>query len=218
MMSLSTDIEANTKVLFDLIVKTKAFQYSSEKKFLLASGGKSEFYFDLKLLNGDPEGIDAVAKVFYHYIKQMPEVRAVGGLAAGSISIATAISQLSYYENQKDPSNPLITSFFVRKEAKKHGTEKIIEGRITTPVVIIDDVITSGMSAIIAIDAVKEAGFECKRLMSIVFRGTEEHREYIEGKIKLQYIFDKNQCQNNGNVNSWRNKHIIRKPTKNESI
>ena len=192
-MSLSSDIEADTKVLFESIVKTKAFQYSSEKKFQLASGDTSEFYFDLKLLNGDPEGINAVAKVFYHYIKQMPEVKAVGGLAAGSISISTAISHLSYFENKNDPSNPLITSFFVRKEAKKHGTEKIIEGKITTPVVIIDDVITSGMSALIAIDAVKEAGYECKRLMSIVFRGTEEHRENIEEKIKLQYIFHKDQ-------------------------
>lgn len=193
MMSLSSDIEADTQVLFDLLVKTEAFQYSPDKPFHLASGATSPYYFDLKLLNGDPEGINAVAKVFYHHIKQMPDVRAVGGLAAGSISIATAISQLSYFENQKDSSNPLIESFFVRKEAKKHGTEKLIEGRITSPAVIIDDVITSGMSAIIAIDAVKEAGFECKRLMSIIFRGSEEQRGKIEEKIALQYIFHKDQ-------------------------
>ena len=193
MMSLSSDIEAETQALFDLLVKTEAFNYSSNKAFHLASGATSPYYFDLKLLNGDPEGINSVAKVFYHHIKQMPDVKAVGGLAAGSISIATAISQLSYYENQKDSSNPLIESFFVRKEVKKHGTEKLIEGRITTPAVIIDDVITSGMSAIIAIDAVKKAGFECKRLMSIVFRGSKEQHEKIQEKIELQYIFHKDQ-------------------------
>lgn len=192
-MSLSSDIETDTERLFELLVETEAFRYSPDKPFHLASGATSEYYFDLKLLNGHPEGINAVAKVFYQHIKQMPNVKSVGGLAAGSISIATAISQLSYFENQKNPSNPLIESFFVRKEAKKHGTEKLIEGRITSPVVIIDDVITSGMSAIIAIDAVKEEGFECKCLMSIVFRGTDEQRNNIEKDIKLKYIFHKDQ-------------------------
>ncbi len=202
MMSLSSDIKSDTQELFDLVVKTRAFQYSPEKPFQLASGATSQFYFDLKLLNGDPRGINAVAKVFYHYIKQMPDVRAVGGLAAGSISIATAISQLSYFENQMDSSNPLIESFFVRKEAKKHGTEKLIEGRIGTPAVIIDDVITSGMSAIIAVDATKEAGCDCKCLMSVIFRGSDEQRKKIEEKIELQCIFDKNQFIENSKIGS----------------
>ena len=193
MMSLSSDIETDTQELSKLLVKTEAFQYSPDKPFQLVSGATSPYYFDLKLLNGHPEGINAVAKVFYHHIKQIPDVRAVGGLAVGSISIATAISQLSYFENQKDSSNPLIESFFVRKEVKKHGTEKLIEGRITTPVVIIDDVITSGMSAINAVNAVKEAGYECKCLMSIVFRGTDEQCENIKKDIPLQYIFHKDQ-------------------------
>ena len=87
----------------------------------------------------------------------------------------------------------MIESFFVRKEVKKHGTEKLIEGRITTPVVIIDDVITSGISAINAINAVKEAGYECKCLMSIVFRGSDEQCENIKKNIPLQYIFHKDQ-------------------------
>jgi orotate phosphoribosyltransferase len=193
MMTLSSDFETDKQRLFDLLVETEAFQYSPDKKFELASGATSEYYFDLKLLNGHPEGINAVAKVFYHYIKQIPEVRAVGGLEAGSISIATAISQLSYFEHENDPSNPLITSFFVRKEPKKYGTEKLIEGKITSPVVIIDDVITSGLSAITAVNAVKEKGYECKCLMSIIFRGTEKHREDIEKNIKLQFIFHKDQ-------------------------
>lgn len=191
-MTLSSDFEKDKQRLAELLVKTRAFQYSSDKPFQLASGATSEYYFDLKLLNGDPEGINAVAKVFYHYIKEMPDVKAVGGLESGSISIATAISQLSYFEHEKDSSNPLITSFFVRKEPKKHGTQKLIEGVISSPVVIIDDVITSGMSAIIAVHAVQEE-FECKSLMSIIFRGTDEQRETIEKDIKLQYIFHKDQ-------------------------
>jgi len=192
MMSLSSDFESDKQRLAELLVETKAFQYSPDKQFQLASGATSEYYFDLKLLNGHPEGINAVAKVFYHYIKKFPDVRSVGGLESGSISIATAISQLSYFEHQNDPSNPLIESFFVRKAPKKHGTQKLIEGRINSPVVIIDDVITSGMSAIIAVHAVQEK-FECKSLMSIIFRGSDEQRETIEKEIPLQYIFHKAQ-------------------------
>jgi len=155
----SSEFEADRRRLAELLAETKAFQYSPDKPFKLASGAESELYFDLRLLNGDPEGINAVAGAFYRRIRDVPDVRAVGGLESGSISIATAVSQLSYLEHQKDPSNPLVTSFYVRKEPKTHGTQKTIEGRITSPVVIIDDVITSGMSAIAAVRQVREEGF-----------------------------------------------------------
>ncbi len=189
MTSLSSEFEADRQRLAELLVKTKAFQYSPDKPFKLASGAESKFYFDLRLLNGDPEGINAVARVFYRYIKEIPGVRAAGGLESGSIPIATAVSQLSYLEHQRDPSNPLIASFYVRKAPKTHGTRKMIEGRITSPVVIIDDVITSGMSAMTAIRQVREHGYECRALMSLLFRGTEEHRQNIERECKLEYVF-----------------------------
>lgn len=189
MTSLSSDLKTDKQRLTELLVETRAFQYSPDKPFQLVSGATSPYYFDLKLLNGHPEGINAVAKVFYHYIKEIPGVMAVGGLESGSISIATAISQLSYFEHQSNSSNPLITSFFVRKSPKKHGTQKLIEGKITSPVVIIDDVITSGMSAITAVHAVKEEGHECKSLMSIIFRGSDKDHQKIEKESKLQYIF-----------------------------
>ena len=194
MTSLSSEFDTDKQRLGKLLVETKAFQYSPDKPFSLVSGATSPFYFDLKLLNGHPEGINTVDKTFYHYIKQMPDVRAVGGLESGSISIATAISQLSYYENKKDPSkNPLIASFYVRKEPKKHGTQKRIEGRITTPVVIVDDVITSGMSAIAAVNAVKEEGYDCECLLSIIFRGTPEQLDNIKTNNEFEYIFHKDQ-------------------------
>ena len=105
--------ETDRQRLAQLLVETKSFQYSPDSPFQLASGATSPYYFDLKLLNGDPEGINAVAKILYGSIKKMPKVRSVGGLAAGSISIATSISHLSWLEHKKDPSNPLLTSFFM---------------------------------------------------------------------------------------------------------
>ncbi len=184
MIELSSEFESSKAKLADLIFSTDAFQYSKES-FTLASGITTHFYFDLKKLNGNPEGVNTVAKVFYHKIREMKEVKSVGGLEAGSISIATAISQLSLFENPEDPIN----SFYVRKEPKKYGSQKLIEGNIISPVVVVDDVITSGMSAISAVNAVKEAGFECKCLLSIVFRGTKKDLENIEKNNKFDYIF-----------------------------
>ena len=189
MMTLSSEFELNVAKLEKLIVETKAFRYSPNKPFQLASGRVSPYYFDLKKLNGHPEGLHTVAKVFYHIIKGMKGVTSVGGLESGSISIASAISQLSFLEYKKDPTNPLINSFYVRKKAKEYGSGKQIEGIIESPIVVVDDVITSGDSAIKAVNVVKNENYECKCLISIIFRGTPENKEKIENVSKFEYIF-----------------------------
>lgn len=177
------------KDALDRLIRSTGACKHSPRGFKLASGKTSNLYFDLRLLSGDPEGVHTAAEIFYHHIKKMPRVRAVGGLESGSIPIATAISQLSYLENQKNPANPKLTSFFVRKAPKPHGTEKRIEGRIAPHVVVVDDVITSGTSAVSAIDAVREEGHECECLMSVIFRGDKSDYEEITKSAKLRYIF-----------------------------
>lgn len=189
MMLVSSDIELEMNRLEELIKETGAFQYSPDKPFKLASGRLSDFYFDLKKLHGHPEGINIVAKIFYHKIKEMKDVTSVGGLEYGSISIATAISQLSYLENEKDPKNPIISSFFVRKHAKEHGSQNQIEGVLKSPVVVIDDVITSGDSATQAVKAVQEKKYDCKCLLAVVFRGSDEQKENIEKISDFEYLF-----------------------------
>ncbi len=189
MMALSPEFELNTARLEELIVETKAFQYSPDKPFQLASGRISPYYFDLKKLNGHPEGLNTVAKIFYHIIKGMKNVTSVGGLESGSISIASAISQLSFLEHQKDSTNPLINSFYVRKKTKEYGSGKQIEGIIKSPVVVVDDVITSGDSAIKAVNVLKDENYECNCLISVIFRGTLENKEKIEKISKFEYLF-----------------------------
>ena len=194
MMLQSSDIEMDKARLEELMIETGAFQHRSpeEEPFQLASGIESPIYFDLKKLNGHPEGIKTVAKIFYHIIKEMQGVTSVGGLAAGSISIATAISHLSSYEHEQNPENPLISSFFVRNEAKEHGSKNQIEGIIESPVVVVDDVITSGDSAVRAVRAVKtikDKKYDCKCLISIVFRGTDEQEENIRKVSNFKYLF-----------------------------
>ncbi len=189
MMLQSSDIATDMARLEKLILDIGAFQYSPEKPFRLASGIKSDYYFDLKKLHGDAEGINIVAKILYEKIKKMKGVESVGGLVAGSISMASAISQLSYLEHKNNPESPIISSFFVRKAAKEHGSGNQIEGNIHSPVVVVDDVITSGDSAIQAAKAIQEKNHECRCLLSIVFRGTPEQKEKINEVSKFEYLF-----------------------------
>ncbi len=191
--SLVAGQSSEYKRLEELIAETQAFCHSPEKPFRLASGVSSPYYFDLRKLNGHPEGINAVAEIFYHMIKQIGGIKAVGGLESGSIPIASAVSQLSFLEHKKDPENPLLGSFYVRKEAKKHGSAKRIEGNPESPAVIVDDVITSGNSAIKAMNALKDEGHQCRCLISVIFRGTEENYKNIERAGRFEYLFTEEQ-------------------------
>lgn len=172
--------------LKQLIIKTKAYEYY-EKTVRLSSGEESHVYFDIKKLTGLPEGIHVVAKVLYDEIVQVGGIKSVGGLESGSIAISTAISQLSHMTN---PDTSL-QSFYVRKKAKEHGLEKRVEGCVRSPTVVVDDVITTGKSALEAINVLRNNKHIVEYIFTVVYRGTEKQRLKIEEehKIKLRYIF-----------------------------
>lgn len=172
--------------LRQLIINTKAFEYH-EKTVKLSSGIESHLYFDIKKLTGLPEGIHLVAKVLHDRITQIGGIESVGGLESGSIAISAAISQLSHLTN-KDAA---LQSFYVRKEPKKHGLAKWIEGCVKSPAVVVDDVITTANSALKAIQVLREENIKVDFLLTVVYRGTEEQRKKIEQeyKIKLEYVF-----------------------------
>jgi orotate phosphoribosyltransferase len=105
------------------------------------------------------------------------QVDAIGGLTLGADPIAYAISYASAHT-----ASPL-RAFTVRKEAKAHGTGKLIEGpfQMGDRVVVVEDVITSGASALHAVDAVREAGGEVVGVLALVDR-VEGGREALEEK------------------------------------
>jgi orotate phosphoribosyltransferase len=187
MMDLMNISQKNKEELRYFIESTKAFEYY-KKPIQLAYGKPSHFYFDFRRLTGDPKGINTTASILYTLIEKIGNVKSVGGMESGAIPLATAISLLSL---TRSPGNS-IRSFYVRKERKKHGLTNIIEGCITSPAVVVDDVITTGESAVKAIKTIRDEGHEVKHLITIVFRGTEEDRKRIESenKIKFYYIFE----------------------------
>ncbi|MFH1421412.1 MAG: orotate phosphoribosyltransferase [Planctomycetota bacterium] len=120
--------------------------------FILSSGGKSNFYFDCRLVTLDQEGAMLSAKMLLDKIRKA-KATAVGGITLGADPIVSTIGLLAY--QKKYP----LKLFYVRKEQKTHGTCRQIEGpqlKTKDKVAVIEDVVTSGRSALVACDAVKK--------------------------------------------------------------
>jgi len=133
--------------------------------FTLASGQKSNFFLDLKKTMFHPQGAALAAEIILDMIRDDTDVEYVGGLEIGAIPIVVAVSALSW------PQRP-IKAFFVRKAVKDHGAAKLIDGQFRpgAPVILFEDVTTTGGSVMKAVQAVREQGSPVKKILTIVDR------------------------------------------------
>lgn len=149
------------------IVKARSFSRGAEMK--LASGRTSNFYFNMKPTMLHPQGADLIGALIVAAIAT-DKADLIGGLEMGAVPIATAVAIASQHAGHPVPA------FFVRKQAKEHGTQSLIEGLAPGEslngkrVVIVEDVTTTGGSAIKAADAVKAAGGTVVRVVTVVDR------------------------------------------------
>ncbi len=160
-------------------LKEILFENSYEKKEVtLASGRKSDFYFDGKQTSLHPEGARLLGKLILECIqKNFPQAEAVGGPTLGADPLVSAVSLTSSVTNHPIPA------FIIRKEPKKHGTEAWIEGfknlKPGMKVVLLEDVVTSGGSVIKAIEKTIEAGLKVLGVIVVVDR-EEGGREALQ--------------------------------------
>jgi orotate phosphoribosyltransferase len=152
--------------------------------FTLTSGAQSDLYVDAKLTTLDPRGALLVGRIGWQLVKQTAATRnvrvdGVGGLTMGADPIALSIGIAAHID---DPASTVQT-FTVRKSAKGHGRQKLIEGNFAkgNSVVVIDDVITTGGSTLQAIDEIEKAGGHVAFVIVLVDR-QEGGREAIEGR------------------------------------
>jgi len=154
----------NTPVdsLIELAKKTGAIKFG---EFTLASGAKSNRYFEGKLLTLHPEGACRVGETICDLLEGSG-AQAVGGLILGAIPIATAVAVISQCRGKPIPA------FLVREAPKEHGTKKQIEGHLERgmQVAIVDDVVTRGGSIFKAIEAVENIGCKVVKVVAIVDR------------------------------------------------
>jgi orotate phosphoribosyltransferase len=155
------------------------------KDVTLSSNKKSHFYYDIKSIVSDPEGAALIGELMFTEILNIePKTRSVGGLELGAIAIATTIA---YSSNQLESKNR-ISSFFVRKSAKTYGLEKMIEGIVKEPVIIVDDVITTGKSVLDAMYALRNQEIYNINIMSVTDREAKENL-LDENNIKFHSLF-----------------------------
>jgi len=144
--------------------------------FILASGKTSDLYIDVRLTSMSPEGLSLIGPMVLSTIRGAGWIAdSIGGMTLGADPVAYAASYASSF------SPPLLRAFTVRKEAKEHGTGKLIEGPFQAGdhVVVVEDVITTGGSALRSIEAISKSGGTVSGVIAVVDR-EEGGREALE--------------------------------------
>src|SRR2546430_5190902 len=137
--------------LFELI-RTRSF---GRGRIMLASGRESDYYIDMRPTTVHPAGATCVGELICDELEGMP-VDFVGGLEMGAVPIATAVAIASHARGRD------IGAFFVRKKPKDHGARKLVEGLPKGEtlrgknIVVVEDVTTTGASAIQAVHALRQ--------------------------------------------------------------
>lgn len=167
------------------IIRKRSF---GRGEITLASGRKSDFYFNLKPTMLDPEGAALLAELSLDALKD-DQADYIGGLEMGAVPIAGAIAQLSWLKGHP------IAAFFVRKKPKEHGARLAVEGLAKGEslagkrIVIVEDVTTTGGSAIKAVDAVKDSGGEVVLVFTMVDRDEGATEAFAEAGIPFRALY-----------------------------
>jgi orotate phosphoribosyltransferase len=176
---------AETRARLRDIIRERSFGFG---EITLASGRKSNFYFNLKPTMLDAEGAALLAELTLDALSG-ENIDYVGGLEMGAVPLAGAIAQLSYMRGKP------IQAFFVRKKPKDHGARLAVEGLAPGEslagkrVVIVEDVTTTGGSAVKAVDAVRESGAQIVMVLTMVDREEGATDTFREAGLEFRSLY-----------------------------
>ena len=174
------------QVLLDLIIK---YAYV-EGDFVLSSGAQSSYYINCKQVTLRAEGALALGRLLFQLLPE--DTAAVAGLTLGADPMVTAVSIVSAGEN-----NP-IPALIIRKKPKGHGTKAYIEGPSLvagSKVVVLEDVVTTGGSALTAVKRLQDAGYQVTQILALVDREQGGGELYQPKGIKFQALFSIREIQ-----------------------
>jgi len=170
--------------LFELI-RTRSF---GRGKIMLTSGRESDFYFDLRPTTIHPAGATAVGELICDVLEGS-NAEFVGGMEAGAIAVATSVAIASHRRGGK------LQAFFVRKKVKDHGAKKLVEGLPKGEtlrgrnVVVVEDVTTTGGSALQAVAALREEGANIVLVLTIVDRLEGAQETFAAEKLPFRALY-----------------------------
>lgn len=168
------------QVLLDLLCQL-AYR---EGDFILASGQRSSYYIDSKQVTLHPPGAIALGQLLLQLLP--PDTQAVAGLTLGADPLVTAVSVVGVYENRA------IAALIVRKEPKGHGTRAYLEGPELSPgstVVVLEDVVTTGQSALKAVGHLRQAGYTVHQVVALVDRQEGAAELYQQQGLAFQALY-----------------------------
>lgn len=189
-MGESLNLDSLRQELLDLFCKL-AYRTGN---FVLSSGARSSYYINGKQVTLHPQGAGAIAQLLISRLP--PTTQAVAGLTLGADPIVTAVSVISGYENR--PAIGGIPALIVRKEPKGHGTQAYIEGPTLaagSPVVVLEDVVTTGQSALLAVERLRQAGYAVNQIIALVDRQQGGTALYQGAGLEFEAIFSIQEIQ-----------------------
>lgn len=179
-ISATSDLLTLRQQLLDLFCQL-AYK---EGDFVLSSGQRSTYYINGKLVTLHPHGALAIGRILLSMLST--DTEAVAGLTLGADPIVSAVSVVSAYENRPIPA------LIIRKEAKGHGTKAYIEGPELpqgAKVVVLEDVVTTGGSALKAVERLRDAGYVVEEVISLVDRKQGGAELYQSVGLKFEAVF-----------------------------
>ncbi|MGL4882956.1 MAG: orotate phosphoribosyltransferase [Waterburya sp.] len=168
------------QVLLDLIIK---YAYV-EGDFVLSSGAKSSYYINCKQVTLRAEGALALGHLLFQLLPT--DTAAVAGLTLGADPMVSAVSIVSAWSSQPIPA------LIIRKQPKGHGTQAYIEGpslEAGANIVVLEDVVTTGGSALTAVERLQAAGYQVSQILALVDREQGGKELYQSKGIDFQALF-----------------------------
>ena len=168
------------KTLLELL-KERAYKHG---QFILSSGKESEHYVNCKPVTLSCEGNALLSHLMIKEIED--NAVAVGGLTLGADPLVCGVAQRAYYSGNRH-----VDALIVRKNPKGYGTKEVIEGNKPpkgSVVTVLEDVTTTGSSAIKAVNVLRDAGYIVNRVVAIVDR-CEDHKVWEDNKLEFVSLF-----------------------------
>ena len=163
------------------LIREKALKFGD---FTLASGKTAKYYLDCRQITLDSQGARLIGEGMLDLLEgNMPDL--VGGMAIGADPITAAILTLAGVRGIP------LRGVMVRKEAKQHGTGKLVEGpfREGESIVIVEDVVTTGGSSLLAIECCEAVGLKVSRVLAIIDRLEGGREAFAERGYELTTLF-----------------------------
>ena len=153
-------------------------------EFTLSSGEKSEHYVNCKPVTLSCEGNALLSHLMIKHVES--DAAAVGGLTLGADPLVCGVAQRAYYSGNRH-----LDALIVRRNPKGHGTKEVIEGNKPPKgsiVTVLEDVTTTGSSAIKAVNVLRDAGYIVNRVVAIVDR-MENHKVWENNELEFISLF-----------------------------